>query len=121
MTDKISCNRCGSELPANAPAGVCPRCLLQAGLLESTAEIASAVIDATIQMDSIAPSGRANDLPTERDGASSGNTPEPGEKLRYFGEYELLAEIARGGMAQAKTILLSLVLMALAKLPSPKS
>ena len=33
MTAKVLCLRCGSERPANAPAGHCPRCLLRLGLL----------------------------------------------------------------------------------------
>jgi len=32
MTGENRCPHCGSELPANAPEGLCPRCLLQAGL-----------------------------------------------------------------------------------------
>ena len=32
MTEKASCPNCGNELPFGAPAGVCPRCLLEAGL-----------------------------------------------------------------------------------------
>lgn len=86
MTEQATCKKCGSELPANAPAGVCPRCLLQAGLLESSPEV-SAATDATILTDSTAPSDRTNDLPTVREGASSKTIPEPGEKIRYFGEY----------------------------------
>jgi eukaryotic-like serine/threonine-protein kinase len=32
MADVRTCPRCGSELPARAPEGLCPRCLLGAGL-----------------------------------------------------------------------------------------
>ncbi len=32
MTETKSCPKCGSALPADAPAGICPKCLLQAGL-----------------------------------------------------------------------------------------
>src|SRR5947209_15356042 len=32
MAEKTTCPGCGSELPARAPRGLCPRCLLRAGL-----------------------------------------------------------------------------------------
>ena len=32
MTEAKTCPKCGAELPTNAPAGVCPRCLMLAGL-----------------------------------------------------------------------------------------
>jgi len=34
MADNHPCPHCGSQLPANAPRGVCPRCLMEAGLRE---------------------------------------------------------------------------------------
>jgi len=36
MSDSTRCPRCGGELPANFPPGVCPTCLLQQGLSPST-------------------------------------------------------------------------------------
>src|SRR5437867_11781697 len=32
MPDKATCEECGTELPANAPQGLCPRCLARMGL-----------------------------------------------------------------------------------------
>ena len=32
MTEQPHCPRCGTQLPADAPAGLCPKCLVQAGL-----------------------------------------------------------------------------------------
>jgi serine/threonine protein kinase len=32
MTEKRTCDECGAELPANAPQGLCPRCLANMGL-----------------------------------------------------------------------------------------
>lgn len=36
MADSTKCPRCGGDLPANFPSGVCPACLLQQGLSPST-------------------------------------------------------------------------------------
>jgi hypothetical protein len=86
MTEKRVYPKCGNELPSNAPAGVCPRWLLQAGLMELSPEMVSAGTDATVLTDSTAPSDRANELPTVRDVATSKIAPVTGEKVRYFGE-----------------------------------
>ena len=32
MTEQPHCPKCGTQLPADAPAGLCPKCLVQAGL-----------------------------------------------------------------------------------------
>lgn len=98
MAEKTTCPKCGNELPTNAPAGVCPRCLLQAGMGESSPEVASAEADATILTELTGRSDQESDPPTVREDLFAKNSPEVGEKVRYFGEYELLAEIARGGM-----------------------
>ena len=64
----------------------------------SSPEIANAETDATFLTGSSIQANAPTLPPTVRDGVTIQTAPAPGEKIRYFGEYELLAEIARGGM-----------------------
>jgi WD40 repeat protein/serine/threonine protein kinase len=74
---------------------VCPKCLLQAGLSDSAADAADG---ATVLTDAAGRERAAELPPTERDGHSSSGFPDVGTRIQYVGDYELLREIARGGM-----------------------
>ena len=90
MAGTKNCPKCGAALPADAPAGICPRCLMQAGLqTEGTADQAAG----------------ANSPPASGD-RSAGTVPPPArfptpylETLaRQFPQLELLEHLGQGGM-----------------------
>src|SRR5215468_7312600 len=75
------CGKCGKPLEADSLLGMCPECMMKAGL--------GPAAPATIQ---VSPDAFVEPPETE--------TKElvPGTRLGYCGDYELLEEIARGGM-----------------------
>jgi serine/threonine protein kinase len=80
---------------ADAPEGLCPRCLLQAGL-ESTAAGSLGSPPPTEPLPACPlPVGRGEG---KGEGQPRAANDEPLARLRYFGDYELLSKIAEGGM-----------------------
>jgi tRNA A-37 threonylcarbamoyl transferase component Bud32 len=76
MSEEKRCAQCGAVLPADAPQGLCPACLLKRGFATSTG------------------GGESN-----KQGARTEYVPPPPAELaRYFPELEILELIGRGGM-----------------------
>ena len=79
MAETNTCPKCGAELPAGAAAGLCPPCLLKAGLGGSEATSGGQSADA-------APSKAAFVPPT------------PEELAPHFPQLEILQLLGKGGM-----------------------
>jgi tRNA A-37 threonylcarbamoyl transferase component Bud32 len=90
MTDTKTCPKCGRELSPDAPGGLCPTCLMQAGL----------GTQATVDHE---PVGSAPLTPNERSAATFPPQPRPTnpylEKLaRQFPQLEIVDHLGQGGM-----------------------
>jgi hypothetical protein len=83
MSEPQACPKCGAPLPGDAPAGLCPKCLLQAGLVSERD----------------APSAPPAEERTASPLLSSPFVPPPpGDLAGYFPQLEIVELIGSGGM-----------------------
>jgi serine/threonine protein kinase len=89
MNEPPRCTKCGAVLPNDAPAGLCPKCLVQAGFESEVAP---------------QPSQAGNDpavRPTRKSPASAAagfEPPSPEELAPLFPQLEILELLGKGGM-----------------------
>src|SRR5690606_31318204 len=86
MIDVTCCPGCRCSLPADAPGGLCPECLLRAGLGEESDEGFSAAAIKT-PAPSVTPSAGSAFVP-----------PAPAELVPLFPHLEILELLGHGGM-----------------------
>ncbi len=85
MAEKRSCPKCGAELPANAPEGLCPRCLMKSARRET------APTDDT-------ESETASDVPTSATPPGRFIPPKPQELAAQFPHLDIIEHLGQGGM-----------------------
>ena len=86
------CPKCGTEIPADAPEGGCPGCLLESGLnLLSDEAVAGGDLSAIA-------SAKADDLGhADKPAHAAAKSERVAKMLGELGDYELLEEVGRGG------------------------
>ena len=83
------CRKCGAEIYADAPEGLCTACLFETGL-GLLAGSTIAVGDDCASVENVESSDANAALRVKK-------APRPAKTLANFGDYELLEEIGRGG------------------------
>jgi len=86
MAEENRCPQCGAELPASAPHGICPQCIMKVGLPSGVA-----ADEADAHMDQ-------KDVPTSATPPAGFVAPQPAELASQFPQLEILEFLGQGGM-----------------------
>ena len=101
MSETRRCQSCGAELAADAPEGLCPRCLMQAALVgpSSVGTGLPPAASATPAGSGAGAGSAARVAPTVRYSPSGRFVaPEPAELAPFFPQLEILELVGQGGM-----------------------
>jgi serine/threonine protein kinase len=86
MAEERNCPKCGIELPANTPEGLCPQCLMKAGLQASSEGQKTGLSD------------DQSAIPTSATPPGGFVPPQPAELAKQFPQLEILQLLGQGGM-----------------------
>jgi eukaryotic-like serine/threonine-protein kinase len=93
MAERENCPNCGGAVPVNGPHGLCPACLLGQGLESVATDPLSSTPPSRFDLDETKSAG-----PSALAAGSQNAVDAAGARVRYFGDYEITRELARGGM-----------------------
>jgi len=86
MAEENHCTQCGAELPADAPQGQCPRCLMKLGLPTGA------------EVDKVGDSKTTSDVPPNATPPGGFIPPEPSVLATQFPQLEIIELLGQGGM-----------------------
>ncbi len=86
MAEENHCPQCGAELLADAPQGMCPKCLMKLGLPTGA------------EADKAGASKPTSDVPTSATPPAGFVPPEPAELAKQFPQLEILELLGQGGI-----------------------
>ncbi|MHC4656858.1 MAG: bifunctional serine/threonine protein kinase/MFS transporter [Planctomycetota bacterium] len=86
MAEERHCSECGGKLPADAPQGMCPQCLMKLGLPTGA------------ETEKAGPKDEGSDVPTTGTPPGRFVPPEPSELVKQFPQLEILELLGQGGM-----------------------
>jgi len=86
MAEENRCPQCGAELSADAPQGLCPKCLMKLGLPTGA------------EADKAGASKPTSDVPTNAPPPAGFVPPEPEELAKQFPQLEIIELLGQGGM-----------------------
>ena len=79
MVETMTCPKCGAKLPEHAPSGICPKCLMHAGLESELHAESAADMNTTTVWSGFVP-------------------PQPKDLAKFFPQLEILELLGKGGM-----------------------
>ncbi|MHC4285005.1 MAG: serine/threonine-protein kinase, partial [Planctomycetota bacterium] len=86
MAEERHCRECGGQLPADAPEGMCPQCLMKLGLPTG------------VGTEKVGPKDEGRDVPTTGTPPGRFVPPEPAELAEQFPQLEIVELLGQGGM-----------------------
>jgi hypothetical protein len=86
LAEERHCSECGGKLPADAPQGMCPQCLMKLGLPTGA------------ETEKAGPKDEGSDVPTTGTPPGRFVPPEPSELVKQFPQLEILELLGQGGM-----------------------